>query len=97
MFESLTVAPKATFVPDNLAGSMISARESLFFLGRVVFGVLAEIAVVAGHSDLSADLVALDLLEVLELFPEPAISLRGHRDFAFHAPVLPQIRRVRPA
>ena len=93
------MAPNATLVPDSLVGiDDLGARELVFeildagldpplaLFGGVVLGVLAEIAVLAGHADLAADFRALDLLEVLELLPEPGVALGGHGDGAFHGP-----------
>src|SRR5262249_19815890 len=54
----------------------------LLLLGRVVLGVLAQVAVGAGDLDLPGDLQPLHGLELLQLFLEAPETGRGDRDTA---------------
>jgi hypothetical protein len=56
----------------------------LLVLGRVVLGVLGEVAVRARLGDLLHDLRTLDRLEALQLLLQPDETALGHRDAIAH-------------
>ena len=66
----------------ELGLDVLDARldERVLLAGRVVLGVLAQVAVLAGRRDLLDHLRALDALELLELFLQTLVPRRGHRD-----------------
>lgn len=58
--------------------------HALFFLGGMVLGVLAEVAVLAGDTDGLGDAGPLDILEALQFFAQACVAGGGHRDLVRH-------------
>src|SRR5262249_25313713 len=69
--------------------------EALLLFGRVVLGVLGQVAVIARGGDVLDDLGAVHGFEPSQLFSEPRVAVRGHRDLLGHGRSLSHERRKR--